>query len=219
MAHFIRARCALAVVAIAAMLSGAQARAETFYNFESPQTVPVALSADGRLLFAVNTPDNRLAVFDTTRMRRVAEIAVGLEPVGVAVRPGTNEVWVVNHVSDSVDVIRTNAWRIIRTIAVGDEPVGIAFTPDGARAVVTVSLGASACACRRPRISSRPATVSRTPVSIGSVKASSNITTPITAAIAVWDAFKALTKTTDDKCSALVSAANAITLNVPAATR
>jgi hypothetical protein len=35
----------------------------TFTTFESGQVRPLALSPDGRLLFAVNTPDNRLEVF------------------------------------------------------------------------------------------------------------------------------------------------------------
>jgi len=50
------------------------------------QTSPVRLSADGTRLFAVNTPDARLSVFDVTQPsnpRLLAEIPVGVEPVSV----------------------------------------------------------------------------------------------------------------------------------------
>ena len=38
----------------------------TFVNFEGKQAAPVRLSPDGTRLFAVNTPDARLSVFDTS---------------------------------------------------------------------------------------------------------------------------------------------------------
>src|ERR1700744_2675931 len=78
--------------------------ANPYTLFETLQVRPLAVSNDGRLLFAANTPDNRLEVFsvDGERLRPVGSVEVGLEPVAVAVAPGGNEVWVVNHLSDSV---------------------------------------------------------------------------------------------------------------------
>src|SRR4249920_4059603 len=73
----------------------------TFVNFEGKQTSPIRLSPDGTRLFAVNTPDARLSVFDVTQPsnpRLIAEISVGVEPVSVNPR-NNNEVWVVNEVS------------------------------------------------------------------------------------------------------------------------
>src|ERR1039458_5414153 len=62
-------------------------RAQNSYtNFEAKQTSPLRLSPDGTRLFAVNTPDARLSVFDVsqpTNPRLIAEIAVGLEPRGL----------------------------------------------------------------------------------------------------------------------------------------
>ena len=54
--------------------------------FETLQVRPLALSDDGRFLFAVNTPDNRLEIFRIANngrkpLRPVAAVAVGLEPV------------------------------------------------------------------------------------------------------------------------------------------
>src|SRR3982751_2072933 len=78
-----------------------------YVNFEGKQTSPVRLSPDGTRLFAVNTPDARLSVFDVTlpsNPKLIAEISVGVEPVSVNVR-NNDEAWVVNEVSDSVSIV------------------------------------------------------------------------------------------------------------------
>ena len=80
--------------------------ANPYTLFETLQVRPLAVSLDGHLLFAANTPDNRLEIFrvDGERLWPVGSVEVGLEPVAVAVRePG--EVWVVNHLSDSVSIV------------------------------------------------------------------------------------------------------------------
>ena len=60
---------------------------------------------DRSMLFAVNTPDNRLEVWVTpSGLAHRGSIPVGLEPVAVAARNDC-EVWVVNHLSDSVSVV------------------------------------------------------------------------------------------------------------------
>ncbi|HEY6036485.1 MAG TPA: hypothetical protein VIV58_19540, partial [Kofleriaceae bacterium] len=78
--------------------------------FESLQTRPLAMSPNGKLLFALNTPDNRLEIFriDDGSLRPVGSITVGLEPVAVAARTD-NEVWVVNNVSDSVSIVKLDS--------------------------------------------------------------------------------------------------------------
>ena len=106
--------------------------------------VPLALSQDGQLLFAVNTPDNRLEIFHPRRdgLDKIASVEVGLEPVAVAVR-SPNEVWVVNHLSDSVSVVNVSDPSnpsVTRTLLVGDEPRDIVFAgPEHDRAFVTTA--------------------------------------------------------------------------------
>ncbi|WP_437979564.1 hypothetical protein [Sorangium sp. So ce117] len=120
------------------------AAARPYSLFESGQVRPLALSPDGSMLFAVNTPDNRLEIFKVQSggLEHRGSVAVGLEPVAVAAR-SDDEVWVVNHLSDSVsvvDVSRPRKPRVVRTLLVGDEPRDIVFAgADKSRAFITTA--------------------------------------------------------------------------------
>jgi YVTN family beta-propeller protein len=121
----------------------AHAQAPSFVNFESGQVRPLALSPDGARLYAVNTPDNRLEIFDVGAggLTHVGAVQVGLEPVAVAAR-SNSEVWVVNHLSDSVSVVDVSSSppRVVRTLLVGDEPRDIVFAGTGGnRAFITTA--------------------------------------------------------------------------------
>ncbi|MDQ6807839.1 MAG: beta-propeller fold lactonase family protein [Verrucomicrobiota bacterium] len=116
----------------------AQVAAANFVNFEGRQTTPLRLSPDGTLLFAVNTADARLSVFNTaqTPPLLLSEIPVGIEPVSVNAR--TNyEAWVVNELSDSVSIVSVSQGIVTDTLYVKDEPADVVFA--GAFAFVSVS--------------------------------------------------------------------------------
>jgi cysteine-rich repeat protein len=124
------------------------AHAQGFVNFESGHVRPLALSPDGSLLFAVNTPDNRLAIYTVgaSGLTLAAEVPVGLEPVAVAARTNLalrTEAWVVNHLSDSVSIVEVEPGNVAlsrptRTLLVGDEPRDVVFAGSaGNRAFVT----------------------------------------------------------------------------------
>ena len=109
--------CALTALLI---LIAASVGAQSYVNFEGKQTRPICLSPDGTRLFAVNTPDARLSVFDVTHPLSpflIAEIPVGVEPVSVNARDN-NEVWVVNEVSDSVSIISVSNRIVVDTLYV-----------------------------------------------------------------------------------------------------
>lgn len=116
----------------------------SFITFESGQVRPLALSPDGTTLFAVNTPDNQLEIFDVNGGDPIhmGSVQVGLEPVAVAARSNT-EVWVVNHLSDSVSIvdIGANPPRVVRTLLVGDEPrdIVVANGSVGDRVMITTA--------------------------------------------------------------------------------
>lgn len=112
-------------------------------NFESGHVRPLAMSPDGARLFAVNTPNGTLDIFDITgdAPAFLNAIPVGMEPVAVAARSNT-EVWVVNHLSDSVSVVNVGLrpFRVVRTLQVGDEPRDIVFAgPNRQRAFITTA--------------------------------------------------------------------------------
>lgn len=100
-----------------------------FVNFEGRQTSPLCLSADGTLLFAVNSADARLSVFDPTQTAPVLvkEIPVGMEPVSAHART-SDEVWVVNELSDSVSIVSVSKGIVTDTIQVKDEPADVVFS-------------------------------------------------------------------------------------------
>ncbi|MEZ5301135.1 MAG: hypothetical protein R3F11_10850 [Verrucomicrobiales bacterium] len=132
---------AASVAGIAIAAASPLASAADYTQFEARQTHPVRLSADGTRLYALNTPDGRLSVFDVSNPANsepllIAEIPVGLEPVSLAERaPG--EVWVVNEMSDTVSVVEIGRRAAVAHLPCGDEPADIAFA--GGKAFVTAA--------------------------------------------------------------------------------
>lgn len=116
---------------------------KSYTLFEAGQVRPLALSSEGDKLYAVNTPDNALEIFNVTEtgVSHDKTIPVGLEPVAVALR-NDKEAWVINHLSDSVSIVNleTGHERVVRTLLVGDEPRDIVFAGQkGDRAFITTA--------------------------------------------------------------------------------
>lgn len=125
----------------------------SFTAFESGQVRPISISPNGRMLVAVNTPDNRIEIFRInaegvrnaeTQLSHSCSVPVGMEPVAVAVRTD-QEIWVVNHLSDSVSIVRLENEHcdqagVAQTLFVGDEPRDIVFAGDGnSKAFITTA--------------------------------------------------------------------------------
>lgn len=128
-----------------------------YQNFEAPQVHPLALTPDGSKLLALNSADNRLAVFQLESGRPVltAEIPVGLQPVSVAAL-NNNEAWVANWLSDSISIVDLAAKNVKQTIEVGDEPTDIAFLQGSAFVVVSepreIKVFNTSALAARPRV-------------------------------------------------------------------
>src|ERR1700733_2905913 len=138
-------------VALASLLSGASLLAgpapaqssgpPDFIEFESGQVRPLAMSADHTTLFAVNTPNGTLEVFQIGggSLAQTAHVPVGMEPVAVAVRSPT-EIWVVNHLSRSISIVSlVGTPHVVRTLLVGDEPRDIVFAGTKGYAFITTA--------------------------------------------------------------------------------
>jgi len=133
---------ALVTGLVVALALPAAALPPSFITFESGPVRPLALSADGATLYATNTPDNTLEIFDVgpSGLTHRSSVQVGMEPVAVAVRSST-EVWVTNFLSDSISIVDpTGTPHVTRTLLVGDEPSDIVFAgPGGNRAFITTA--------------------------------------------------------------------------------
>ncbi len=135
---------ALAVPAVGALFlnfAAAQVPPSEFVNYEGSQTNPIRMSTDGTRLYALNTPNSTLSVFDLTNAAApalIVEIPVGIEPVSVSVNPANDdEAWVVNQESDSVSIVSVSKGIVTDTIYCKDEPSDIVFA--GANAFVSVA--------------------------------------------------------------------------------
>ena len=66
-----------------------------------------------------------------------ATIAVGTQPIGVAISPDGTTAYVANYSPSTVSVINTSTNTVTATITVGTNPYNLAVSPDGTKAYVT----------------------------------------------------------------------------------
>lgn len=126
------------------LLATAQfAGADEFTEFEQPHVHPLELSPDGSKLYALQSADARLVVFDLSGPSpvREASIPVGLEPVTVRLR-NAHEAWVVSRIGDHVSIVDLDRRLVKQTLQVGDEPTDVVFAGNPERAFVCVSRAA-----------------------------------------------------------------------------
>ena len=60
----------------------------------------------------------------------VATVSVGEAPIGIAVNPNTNMIYVVNQISNTASVIDGKTNGVVKSIAVGKGPISIAVNPN-----------------------------------------------------------------------------------------
>ncbi len=113
-----------------------------FVNFEEAPVHPLELVAGGSELWAVNIPDASVVIYNAANpasLVQVATVKVGLGPVAIRQRPGTNEMWVVCQSSNSVFIVDRITRRVIDSIRLPHEPAGLVFDAAGSKAWVTLS--------------------------------------------------------------------------------
>ena len=91
----------------------------------------LAITPDGRRLFAACEASNSLVVVDVRSGGVVAEIPVGMQPHFVLLSADGARAFVSNRGSDDVSVVDVGSLRVIATIAVGDEPHEMATDATG----------------------------------------------------------------------------------------
>jgi YVTN family beta-propeller protein len=132
----------LALFALACDLPQERVKPDRYVNFETVPNRALALTPDGRILYALNVPDSRLEIFkvEDGALSPLGSAVVGLDPIALALRPDGKRVWVVNHLSDSVSIVDVSDPKrpsVVNTLAVGDEPRDIVFADGGRRAFIS----------------------------------------------------------------------------------
>ena len=85
----------------------------------------LALSPDGKRLFAACEASDSLIVVDTGTQTVIAEIKVQNQPHGVCLSTDGRRIFVGNRGSDTVSVIDAGSYKVLKHIPVGDEPHGL----------------------------------------------------------------------------------------------
>jgi uncharacterized protein (TIGR03437 family) len=105
----------------------------------------LVLDNNRNLLYLVRSlPINRIEVFSTTQRRVIATIPTDANPLGAALSPDGNFLYVTCHDAASINVIDTRlaAPAIVRKVSLPARPEGIAVGADGRVLVTTIGSGA-----------------------------------------------------------------------------
>jgi YVTN family beta-propeller protein len=103
----------------------------------SHATHDLAVSRDGRWLFATNLASGRLSAINTRALETVASIATGDRAHVVTLTNDNRQAWVANIGENTISIVDTGTFRILGTIAVGKGPTGLTFSRDGRFAYVS----------------------------------------------------------------------------------
>lgn len=96
----------------------------------------VALSRDGRRLYASEEDAARLAVLDAAGGRVLAKVPVGREPEGVRVSPNGRWVLVTSEEDNNVTIVDAKSYAVLGRATVGIRPRDLAFAADSRSAYV-----------------------------------------------------------------------------------
>ncbi|HOW08618.1 MAG TPA: beta-propeller fold lactonase family protein [Bacteroidales bacterium] len=90
----------------------------------------LAVSKDGKSIFAVAEDGNSLLVIDNDRKKVTEEIPVGIHPHSVIIDKSGNKAYVSNQWSDNVSVIDLKNYEVTDTLKTGGGPAGLALSSD-----------------------------------------------------------------------------------------
>jgi DNA-binding beta-propeller fold protein YncE len=107
------------------------------------------------LAFVANRESNTVAVVNMATFRLVRSIAVPPEPVDLAARPGSHDLYVLSESGD-VSVIADPSMQLTESMPIGTGAANLALAPDGSRAAASDAAGEVAIIdCARGAVSAR----------------------------------------------------------------
>lgn len=128
----------LVIAALVAVPTGAIADGsiDDFTVGDDPRGV--VFSSDGEFAYIANAADDTVSKVDADTRAIVDTAAVGEEPINLALRPGSNELWVTSFASSTVSIIDLTTFNTVTTTvnSGGFRSYSIAFSADGAFAFV-----------------------------------------------------------------------------------
>lgn len=100
-------------------------------RIEDPQVKPkgLALSRDGKTLYASTGSANTVLVLDTKTLATRKVIPVGRRPWGIALSGDGRFLYTANGIDNSVSVVDTQQQAVIKTISVGQRPWTVVVDP------------------------------------------------------------------------------------------
>lgn len=92
-------------------------------SVDTPVGMPAALelSADGRLIYAVNAASDDMSVIDLDRGIGVGHLVVGQNPRDLALSPDGKRLFTLNLVSDDISVVDTDTLTVVDTFPLADD--------------------------------------------------------------------------------------------------
>ena len=97
----------------------------------------LALSGDGRLLYAANEDAAVLSIVETATGNILKTLPMGTEPEGVTRSPDNRFIYATSENDGTVTVISTATNEAVTTFKAGRRPRSVSFLPNGTRAFVT----------------------------------------------------------------------------------
>jgi YVTN family beta-propeller protein len=103
-----------------------------------PGTEGVAISPDGREVWAASRVDSKISVISTDTDTIIATLqSGGDEPKRMKFTPDGSQVWITNYKSNQVAVFDAHGRELLGKVISEATPSGIDISPDGRRAYIT----------------------------------------------------------------------------------
>jgi len=105
-----------------------------------PGTDGIAISPDGKEVWAASRSDAKISIISTASDTIVASFpSGGKSPKRMEFTPDGSQVWVTNSGSGQTTVIDAHSRELIESVTTSKDPSGVSISPDGRRAYITNS--------------------------------------------------------------------------------